>query len=106
MNTPVPASPTEPTVAAPQPVERPLPPTPLTWRIGIAVGVVAVGLLAYALHGTLGYRVQAGAGIVCFLGIAACFSKSLQSVKLKTLLWGIGLQFVLAVAVIHSEWVQ
>ncbi|MDB5312105.1 MAG: Na+ dependent nucleoside transporter domain protein [Gemmataceae bacterium] len=88
------------------PEEPPLPPTPWRWRVAIGAGVVAVGLAAHALHHTLGYRVQAGAGILCFLGIAAAASGSLQSVRLKTLLWGIGLQFTLAVAVIHSEWVQ
>ena len=45
-------------------------------------------------------------GILCFLGLAAFFSKSLQSVSRKTLLWGIGLQFALAIAVIHSPQVQ
>lgn len=51
-------------------------------------------------------RLQAGCGIVFFLGLAALFSKSLQSVRRKTLLWGIGLQFALAVAVIYSKSVQ
>src|SRR4051812_44779883 len=90
----------------PPPVERALPPTPWSWRLGIAVAVLAVGGAASLLHGPLGYRVQAAAGILCFIGIAACFSKSLQSVNLKTLLWGIGLQFPLAVAVIHSPQVR
>lgn len=92
------------------PPERFLPPTPFLWRAGIAAGVVALGLIAYLVHNSLGEtvksRFQAGVGVVCFLGIAACFSKSLQSVRLKTLLWGISLQFALAIAVIHSEWVR
>jgi CNT family concentrative nucleoside transporter len=68
--------------------------------------VLLVGAVAYLLHGTLGYRIQAGAGIICFLCIGAIFSRSLQSVSGKTLLWGIGLQFALALAVIHAEPVQ
>ena len=88
------------------PPEAPLPPTPWRARLLIGTGVALVGLSAYLLHGQFGYRIQAGAGIICFLGLAAMFSKSLQSVSRKTLLWGIGLQFVLAVAVIHSEYVQ
>ena len=88
------------------PPDVPLPPTPWAWRAGIATCVAAVGLAAYALHGSLGPRFQAGAGILCFLGVAAFFSKSLQSVSLRTLLWGVGLQFALALAVLHSEWVQ
>ena len=94
-----------PSEAAPPP-EVPLPPTPWSWRIAIAAGIAALGLTAYLLHTTLGYRFQAGMGILCFLGLAAFFSKSLQSVSRKTLLWGIGLQLILAISIIHSEWVQ
>lgn len=106
MITPVPGSTAEATADLPPPPEPPLPPTPWRWRLALAAGVLAVGFTAYALHRQLGYRVQAGAGIVCFLGLAALFSRSLQSVRRKTLLWGIGLQFVLAVAVIHSPQVR
>ncbi len=98
-----------PDVVSEAPPESPLPPTPLLWRVGIAGGVVLLAAATYGLHRSFGDaapRFQAGMGIVCFLGVAACFSKSLQSVRLKTLLWGIGLQFALAVAVIHSEWVR
>ena len=105
MITPVPGSTADVPDPAPPP-EPPLPPTPWRWRLALAAGVAAVGGAAYLLHGTLGYRVQAGAGIVCFLGVAALCSNSLQSVRLKTLLWGVGLQFVLAVAVIHSDAVR
>jgi CNT family concentrative nucleoside transporter len=88
------------------PPEAPLPPTPWRWRVLIAAAVAAVAGAAYLLHGTLGYRFQAAAGVLCFLGVAAFFSKSLQSVSRKTLLWGVGLQFALAVAVIHWGPVQ
>jgi CNT family concentrative nucleoside transporter len=96
--------------APPPPPERALPPTPLLWRLGLLALVAAVGLGVYAVHAQLPDhvrpRVQAAAGIVCFLAVAAAASKSLPSVNLKTLLWGIGLQFVLAVAVIHSPHVR
>jgi CNT family concentrative nucleoside transporter len=108
MQTPVMTAPA-PTAVSPEPAPPPeaaLPTTPWSWRFAIATGVGALGLTAYLLHATLGYRFQAGMGILCFLGIAAFFSKSLQSVKLKTLLWGIGLQFLLAVAVIYSPQVR
>jgi len=92
------------------PPEHPLPPTPIAWRIVIAVAIVAVGFSAYLLHGRMSYRAQAGMGIICFFGVAALFSKSLQSVSLKTLLWGVGLQFLLALVitrpdVLHTQWV-
>jgi CNT family concentrative nucleoside transporter len=107
MITPAPGSPPDPAAAEPgPPPEAPLPPTPWAWRAAIAAAVAAVGAAAYLLHGNYGHRFQAGAGIVCFLGIAALFSKSLQSVSRKTLLWGIALQFLLAVAVIHSPQVR
>jgi concentrative nucleoside transporter, CNT family len=106
---PAPAAPGEPDSPPP---EQELPPTPWKWRAGVAGAVLVVGAAGYLLHVAfadspqIAYRMQAGAGVLCFLGVAAFFSKSLQSVNRKTLLWGIGLQFALAVAVIHSEYVQ
>src|SRR3954453_8548924 len=94
-----------PSADAPPP-EPPLPPTPRGGRAGIAAGVGTVGAAAYALHTALGYRVQAAAGIVCFLGVAAVTSRSLPSVRPKTILWGVALQFALAAAVLHSSAVR
>src|SRR5262245_22613072 len=94
------------------PPEEPLPPTPWKWRAGIGGAVLVIAAAAYLLHAVLrerpdvASRIQAGAGVLCFLGVAAFFPKSLQSVSRKTLLWGIGLQFSLAVAVIHSAEVR
>lgn len=115
MNAPAPG--TTPATAEPAPAdapppEVPLPPTPLNWRLGILGAVALVGALTYvarsAVAGTpeIAYRVQAFGGILCFLGTAAFFSKSLQSVSRKTLLWGIGLQFLLAIAVLNSKEVR
>ena len=97
------------TTEAPPP-ESPLSATPWRWRIGIASAVAVIAAAAYLLHSTLGAsvapRVQSAAGILCFLGVAAFFSKSLQSVRLKTLLWGIGLQFALALVVLQPPWIH
>jgi CNT family concentrative nucleoside transporter len=108
-----------PTPAAEEgpPPEAPMPATPWRWRAAIAGAVLVIGATAYLLNVALRdqlpreqqhiiSRVQAGAGILCFLGVAAFFSKSLQSVSRKTLLWGIGLQFGLAMAVLHSAEVR
>jgi concentrative nucleoside transporter, CNT family len=105
------ASPNDPAAEGPPP-ERPLPSTPWAWRGAILVALTVVGLLAYLGslafgQGSAGaHRVQAGCGIVFFLGLAALFSKSLQSVSRKTLLWGLGLQFALAVLVLYSPQVR
>jgi concentrative nucleoside transporter, CNT family len=102
----------DPAAAETPPPEPPLPPTPWKWRFIILGALGAIGLIAYAgsraLAGQpqIAYRVQAGCGIVFFLGLAALFSRSLQSVSRKTLLWGIGLQFILAVLVLYSPQVQ
>ena len=108
MITPTPGT----SAAAPEseaPIETPLPPTPWKWRAAIAAAVAGVALAAYLGSrggGPSALKAQAACGIVCFLGVAAFFSNSLQSVSRKTLLWGIGLQFALAVAVIHSKEVR
>jgi CNT family concentrative nucleoside transporter len=88
------------------PPETSLPATPWQIRAALVALMLLVGLTAYFLRESFGYRIQAAAGIICFLGIGAIFSRSLQSVKAKTLIWGIVLQFALAVAVIHVEPVQ
>ncbi|AWM37139.1 Putative pseudouridine transporter [Gemmata obscuriglobus] len=96
----------------PAPPEIDLPPTPWSWRIALVVALCAVGALAYLGSSALtaqpqvAYRIQAGCGVVFFLGLTALFSKSLQSVSRKTLLWGLVLQFALAVLVLYSEHAQ
>src|SRR5215469_4468584 len=42
-------------------------------------------------------------GIVVFLGIAYIFSTNRKAIKLKTVLWGIGLQFVFAILVFRLD---
>ncbi|MBY0458038.1 MAG: hypothetical protein K2V38_11915, partial [Gemmataceae bacterium] len=104
MISPAPGTETPPApVADGPPPEVALPPTPWTWRLGILAGVGVVGSVAYALHGPLGPRFQAGMGVICFLGLAAAMSESLRSVSRKTLLWGVGLQFALAAVIIHPN---
>lgn len=90
--------------ALPTPPEMPLspalPPTPLSWRLGIAVAVLALGGAAYALRETIGVRGQAGAGIFCFFGLVAMFSSNLRAVNWRTIGWGVALQVVLAILVL------
>lgn len=80
-----------------------VPPMPLTWRLGIGVGVLALAATAYLFHEPLGPRGQAGCGIVCFFGLIAAFSANLRAVNWKTIGWGIVLQLLLAVSIIHVK---
>jgi concentrative nucleoside transporter, CNT family len=74
--------------------------TPLTWRAGIALGIVVVGLLAYAAHPQIGPRGQALAGVFCFFGLVACFSTNLRAVSWRTVGTGVALQLLLAILVL------
>lgn len=89
----------------PQPTKQ-FPPMPVSWRLGLLVAVAALGGLAYATSGSFGPRGQAGFGILCFLGIAAAFSKNLRAVSVKTFGWGLALQFALALAVTQVKEVK
>ncbi len=100
---PAPAPSSDVPADVPQPV-RTFAPTPVVWRAAILAGVLVLGGLAYATHGVLGPRGQAAFGVVCFIALAAAFSKNLRAVNWKTIGWGIALQLFLALAVTTTEW--
>jgi concentrative nucleoside transporter, CNT family len=77
------------------------PGTPLTWRLGIAGAIIAIGLAAYGLRDLVGLRGQAFAGVLFFIGLVACFSTNLRLVNWRTVGWGIVLQLILAVLVLQ-----
>ncbi len=77
-----------------------LAPTPLWWRVAIALGVLTLGLTAFALRHVIGPRGQAAAGFFCFLGLVAVFSANLRAVNWRTVGWGIGLQVLLALLIL------
>ncbi len=99
---PAPAPSSDVPADVPQPV-RTFAPTPLVWRAAILAGVLVLGGLAYTTHGVLGPRGQAAFGVVCFIALAAAFSKNLRAVNWKTIGWGIALQLFLALAVTTSN---
>jgi CNT family concentrative nucleoside transporter len=68
--------------------------------------VVVLGSTVYFLRDQLGSRGQAICGFFCFLGLAAAVSVNLRAVSVKTLFWGILLQFTLALLVIHVDAVR
>ena len=80
-----------------------LPPTPLWWRYAIALGVVALGLAAYALRHVVGPRGQGAAGVVCFIGVILACSSNLRAVNWRTVGWGIALQVLLALLILKFE---
>lgn len=53
-------------------------PMPISWRIGILVFIVAVGLGAFYLRDVIGLAGQSVAGIIFFFGIVAAFSANLR----------------------------
>jgi CNT family concentrative nucleoside transporter len=45
-------------------------------------------------------------GIIVFLSLAYLFSTNRRAIRVKTVLWGLGLQFAFALVVIYSDWGQ
>src|SRR5688572_29146444 len=101
----VPSPPGEPTPgpSTPAPSSAPdlAPKTPLSWRLAIGGGVIALLLLAYFLQPVIGLRGQAFVGVLCFFGIVAFFSANLRAVNWRTVGWGVALQVVLALLVLR-----
>src|SRR5438034_853451 len=82
------------------PVETVQPPTPMSWRLLIAAGIMVLAGCAYLLQPVIGTRGQAVAGVLCFFGVVAIFSANLRAVNWHTIAWGIALQILLALLVL------
>ncbi len=82
------------------------PGTPWSWRLGLWLVVALLAVAANWFSKNLGYRGQAILGFFALLLLAASFSSNLRTVNKKTILWGLILQFTLAIAVIYSPHVQ
>ena len=74
--------------------------TPLSWRLGIAAAIFALGGAAYLARNSIGVRGQAVAGVFCFFGLVAMFSTDLRAVNWCCIGWGVALQLVLALLVL------
>ncbi len=72
-------------------------------RLGCAAGALALAVLAWVLQGHIDPRLQAFAGIICFLLVAAACSTNLRAVDMRLVGWGIGLQLVLALLILKFE---
>jgi CNT family concentrative nucleoside transporter len=64
---------------------------------------VLLAAAAFALRGTINPRVQAVAGIICFIAIVAAFSRDLRAVNWRTVGWGMALQIGLALVILRLE---
>lgn len=70
----------------------------------IAGGIaLALAVAAFLLRYTISPRVQAVAGIICFIAIVAAFSNNLRAVSWRTVGWGIVLQIGLALFILKFE---
>ena len=98
----MPASQPESAASAQPPLPLPPsgPPTPIVWRIAIAVFISLLGFFAYLLRESIGLRGQSGVGVIVFFGLVAIFSANLRAVRWSTIAWGIGLQIALAILVL------
>jgi CNT family concentrative nucleoside transporter len=94
-----------PAAAATGAALEPAPPlhTPVRWRIAILAGMISLAVAAWVLQGVIGTRGQALAGVFCFFGLVALFSKNLRLVKWRTIGWGFALQLLLALLVLKGR---
>ena len=72
-------------------------------RLACAGGAVALAVIAWLLQGAVDGRVQAAAGVVAFILVAAACSANLRAVDLRMVGWGLGLQVGLALAILKLE---
>jgi concentrative nucleoside transporter, CNT family len=75
-------------------------PTPWWWRAAIGAGVAGLTLFVYLAEEVIGPHVQAGIGIVCFIGVCAALSANLRAVNWRTVGVGLLLQLLLALFVL------
>lgn len=80
-----------------------IPSTTIDVRLWVAMGVVGLAAVAWLFRETIGVRGQALCGIVCFLGVAAACSESLQRVHWRTIVIGLGLQCVLGALILKVD---
>ncbi|HEV8061021.1 MAG TPA: nucleoside transporter C-terminal domain-containing protein, partial [Gemmataceae bacterium] len=100
-------APEEPIIPAPAAaVPIAAPGTPMSWRLGIAGAIIAIGVIAYVLRDVVGLRGQAFAGVIFYIGLIAAFSTNLRLVNWRTIGWGIALQLVLALLVLKVDAVR
>jgi CNT family concentrative nucleoside transporter len=85
-----------------RPLEVPIEPMPVLWRLALLACVVGLTTAAYLSQTNVGLKGQAAFGIITFFLVGAAFSSNLKAVNWRTIGWGILLQAVLALLVLKS----
>ena len=77
--------------------------TPLSWRLAILAGVVAIAAAASVSSEALGPRGRALLGLPCFIALAAAFSADIRRISWRTVAAGFALQLALAVLILKFQ---
>jgi concentrative nucleoside transporter, CNT family len=72
-------------------------------RLAAGAIAVALGAAAFLMRNAINPRIQAVAGIICFIAVVAAFSQNLRAVSWRTVGWGIALQVGLALFILKFE---
>jgi CNT family concentrative nucleoside transporter len=72
-------------------------------RLAAAGVALLLAVAAFGLRGSINPRLQAVAGIICFISIVAACSKNLRAVNWRTVGWGMALQIGLAIVILKLE---
>lgn len=72
-------------------------------RFGILLGVAIVGGVVFLLQDVIPPRVRSFLGVLCFLGLVTAASANLRAIRWRTVAWGVGLQFSLAVLILRLD---
>jgi len=73
--------------------------TPISWRLGLAAGIVALASAAYLLAGSVDVKVQSLLGVIAFLLVAVLFSADVRAINWRVVLTGFLLQVSLALVI-------
>ncbi|MEO5895060.1 MAG: nucleoside transporter C-terminal domain-containing protein [Vicinamibacterales bacterium] len=75
----------------------------LSLRVAAGALALILALAAFLLRDAISPRLQAVAGVICFISIVAAFSQDLRAVSWRTVGWGIALQVGLALFILKFE---
>ena len=72
-------------------------------RLAAAALALLLAVAAFLLQGTINPRLQAIAGVICFISVVAAASQNLRAVSWRTVGWGMALQIGLALFILKLE---